>query len=201
MKYPGSRAAPSAPTRAGMALSCLIGLGLLTGCAPGSGLTPVAEYNGNIYHLGVGDQVRVITYGETQLSQEFRIGDGGNIAMPLLGGVRAEGLTSNQLSDNIAAQLKQRNLLRNPSVAVEVVEYRPISVLGEVAKPGQYPYQPGMTMLTAVAAAGGFTYRAVENYGYVVRLNDANTTPVIGKILPQNYVKPGDVVKIYERYF
>ena len=89
--------------------------------------------------------------------------------------------------------------MRNPSVAVEVVSYREVSVLGEVAKPGQYPYQPGMTLLTAIAAAGGFTYRAVEDYAYVVRDIDSKT--VAGKITPQDYVKPGDVIKVYERWF
>ena len=82
---------------------------------------------------------------------------------------------------------------------MEVETYRPISVLGEVAKPGQYPYQPGMTMLTAIAVAGGFTYRSVEGYAMVVR--QAQPDAVTGKILPQDYVKPGDVIKVYERLF
>ena len=200
MLHQAAGIASSAAPRRVFASLCIMGLAALAaGCSPGGDLTPVADYNGNVYHLGVGDQVRVITYGEQQLSQEFRIGDGGNIAVPLLGSVHAEGLTSNQLGENIAGQLRQRNLLRNPSVAVEVIVYRPVSVIGEVAKPGQYPYQPGMTMLTAIAAAGGFTYRSVENYAYVVRQD--NPTPVVGKIAPQNYVKPGDVIKVYERYF
>ena len=69
----------------------------------------------------------------------------------------------------MAAALRRGNLVHNPSVAVEVIAYRPIYVLGEVNKPGQYPYQPGMTVVTAVAVAGGFTYRAVEGYAAVVR--------------------------------
>jgi polysaccharide export outer membrane protein len=77
--------------------------------------------------------------------------------------------------------------------------YRPIFVLGEVAKPGQYAYAPGMTMLTAVAVAGGFTYRAIENYASVVRTtgNEADE----GKITPRSFVAPGDVVKVFERRF
>jgi polysaccharide export outer membrane protein len=177
----------------------LLAFVLLNGCAPGSDLPPIPPYNGGIYRLGVGDQIRLITYGEDQLSEEFRLGDGGNIAVPLLGSVHAEGLTASELGTELADQLRSKNLFRNPSVSVEVTAYRQISVLGEVAKPGQYAYQPGMTMLTAIASAGGFTYRSVEGYAYVVR--QVQNKAVIGKILPQDYVQPGDVIKIYERYF
>ncbi len=179
-----------------LALAPLVGL---AGCTPGSGLVQVPQYDGTVYHLGVGDQVRVITYGDQQLSADFRIGDSGAIAVPLLGSVRAAGLTSVQLASSIASELQSHDLIRKPSVSVEVTTYRPVSVLGEISKPGQYAYQPGMTMLTAIAVAGGFTYRAVEGYAMVVRQNGATTT--IGRISPQDYVRPGDVIKVYERYF
>ena len=121
------------------------------------------------YSLGPGDQVRIITFGEDNLTGEFRVNDSGNIALPLVGAVHAAGLTSGDLEAAVAAALRRGNLVRNPSVAVEVIAYRPIYVLGEVNKPGQYPYQPGMTVVTAVAVAGGFTYRAIEDYAGVVR--------------------------------
>ena len=126
-------------------------------------------------------QIRVITYGEDQLSHDYRVGDDGSIAVPLLGPVHAEGLTTGQLSARIGDDLRARKLL------------------GEVAKPGQYPYQPGMTMLTAATVAGGFTYRAVQAYAYVVRLDGRRT--VEGRLLPGGFLKPGDVVKFYERTF
>ena len=182
-----------------VALAALIPLASLVGCAPGAGLPQVPQYDGTVYHLGVGDQVRVITYGDQQLSTDFRIGDSGAIAVPLLGSVRAAGLTSVQLASSIANELRTHDLIRKPSVSVEVTSYRPISVLGETSKPGQYAYQPGMTMLTAIAVAGGFTYRAVEGYAMVVRQNGPTT--IIGRISPQDYVMPGDVIKVYERYF
>jgi polysaccharide export outer membrane protein len=86
---------------------------------------------------------------------------------------------------------------------VEIAQYRPISVLGEVTHPGQYPYQPGLTMLGAVALAGGFTYRAVTSYGTDIRSegpsgSDATTK---GRIAPDSRLQPGDVVTILERYF
>jgi polysaccharide export outer membrane protein len=89
--------------------------------------------------------------------------------------------------------------MRDPSVAVQVLAYRPIFVLGEVSKPGQYPYQPGMTMLTAVAAAGGFTYRAVEDYAADIRTQDGKVTE--GNVTPEAFLAPGDVIKVYMRRF
>ena len=177
----------------------LFALGLLAGCTPGSGLPVLSATRASVYQLGVDDQIRVITYGEDQLSEDFRIDDSGNIAVPLLGSVHAAGLSTHQLGEQIAQGLQDKKLLRSPSVSVEVTAYRPIFVLGEVAKPGQYPYQPDMTMLTAIASAGGFTYRAVQGYTYVIRQEDKKA--VEGRLLPQSYVKPGDVIKIYERNF
>ena len=171
----------------------------LAACTPGSGLTPVAEYKPDVYRLGGGDRIRVITFGEEQLTGEFRVDDTGRIALPLLGSVKAEGLTPEQLDGVIADGLTRRKLLRDPSVAVEVVAYRPVFVLGEVAKPGQYPYQPGMTMQTTVAVAGGYTYRGVQDYASVVRSNGGQATE--GLVRPSSFVALGDVIKVYERRF
>ena len=90
-------------------------------------------------------------------------------------------------------------MLRKPSVSVEVATYRPIYVLGEVNKPGQYPYQPGMTVVSAAAVAGGFTYRAVEDYASVLRTTDGDSTE--GKASRQALVQPGDVITVFERRF
>ncbi|MDQ2763265.1 MAG: SLBB domain-containing protein, partial [Pseudomonadota bacterium] len=108
-------------------------------------------------------------------------------------------LTTEQLDKRISDELKARKLLRDPSVSAEVLAYRPIFVLGEVAKPGQYPYQPGMTMLTAVAVAGGFTYRGVQSYASDIRTT--NGKAIEGNITPLSFVAPGDVIKVYERRF
>ena len=113
--------------------------------------------------------------------------------------MKAEGTTPDQLSAGISAELRRRKLLQDPSVAVEVVAYRPVFVLGEVAKPGQYPYQPGMTMLTTVAVAGGFTYRGVQDYASVVRTT--GNQAVEGKVTPLSFIAPGDVINVYERRF
>ncbi len=173
---------------------------MLTGCGgPGSGLPMLPEASHGSYALGPGDQVRIIVYGEDNLTGEFRVNDSGNIAVPLVGAVHAAGLTSSGLETAVGSALRRDNLVRNPSVAVEVIAYRPIYVLGEVNKPGQYPYQPGMTVVTAVAVAGGFTYRAVQGYAAIVRTADG--TAVEGRASRQSFVRPGDVITVLERRF
>jgi polysaccharide export outer membrane protein len=171
----------------------------LAACTPGADLQPMPPYEESGYRLGGGDQVRVITFGVDQLSGQFRVDDTGHIAMPLVGNVSASGLTPSELAASLKKKLGAGGFVRNPSVSVEVLAYRPIFVLGEVAKPGQYPFQPGMTMLTAVAVAGGFTYRAVEDYASDIRTVNGQATQ--GKIMPSSFLAPGDVVKIYERHF
>ncbi len=172
---------------------------LLASCAPGRNLPPLPPTSDAAYRLGPGDRVRLITFGEQQLTGEFRVSDNGTIAVPLIGSTKAGGLTSRQLSEAIAAELQRRNLFKDPSVVVEVVEYRPIFVLGEVSKPGEFPYQPNMTARTAVAGAGGFTYRAVEDRASVVRMTGSK--PVVGLATGATVLQPGDVLRIYERNF
>ncbi len=165
----------------------------------GQGLQDVPPYDPTVYRLGVADQLRIVTYGDEQLTRDFRVNESGGVAIPLIGTIQASGLTTTELADRIAEALKSKQILRNPSISVEVTSFRPISVLGEVVKPGLLPYQPGMTMLTAVAAAGGFTYRGEQGFAYVIR--QEGRAQVVGKLLPQDYVKPGDTIKIYERFF
>jgi polysaccharide biosynthesis/export protein len=172
---------------------------VLAGCMPGDDLPVLPALADQEYRLGSGDVVRVITYGEDPLTGEFRVGDQGVVALPLIGNIGAAGRTPGELAEAIAAALKKGDLLRKPSVSVEVATYRPIYVLGEVNKPGQYPYQPGMTVVSAAAVAGGFTYRAVEDYASVVRIVDGES--VEGKASRQALVQPGDVITVFERRY
>jgi polysaccharide biosynthesis/export protein len=174
---------------------------LLGGCAPGRDLAPLPPPADAEYRLGPGDQVqvRIITVGDEALTGEFRVGDSGRLALPMLGSVRAAGLHPAALEQAITGMLTRAGLERDPSVSVEVTGYRPIFVLGEVNKPDQFPYQPGMSVVAAVALAGGYTYRAVEDYVAVVRT--AGGAPVEGRASPEAPLRPGDVVKVFERRF
>lgn len=170
------------------------------GCAKyGEALPLISDADADEYHLGPGDQVRILTFGEEQLTGEFRVNARGDIALPLVGNVHAAGLTPDQLEDATRRLLVRSKLYKNPSVTVEVINYRPIFILGEVARPGQYSYQPGMTVLTAVAVAGGFTYRAVEDVFSLLRAT--NGKAVEGRAERQTLVQPGDVITVYERRF
>ena len=188
---------PQALKRASLGLVCVCLS--LTACQPGANLPRLAETPDGPYRLGVDDQVRVITFGQEPLTGQFRVNDRGNLAIPLLGSIPANGLTTVGLEHGIEDRLKEKKVLLNPAVSVEVTGYRPVFILGEVTKPGQYPYQPNMTVLTAVAIAGGFTYRAQTGYASVVRAE--NGSDVEGKVTRTTRVRPGDVIDIFERYY
>ena len=137
-------------------------------------------------------------FGHEDLSGEFEVDGSGNVSLPLIRNIKAEGLTVRQLEQTIAERLSPDYLL-NPSVSVEVLNYRPFYIYGEVTKPGSYPFVSGMTVVNAVAMAGGFTYRARTGSVRIVRGNDPQRKQVTAdKDTP---VLPGDVIEVPERYF
>lgn len=171
----------------------------LAACASGGRLEPLPPPRPGPYVLGAGDTVRIIVFNQKQLTDTYELDDSGTIDLPLLGVIRAAGLTTPELAQKISSRLKAGGILLYPSVAVEITRYRPFYILGEVNKPGQYPFRPGMTVLTAVSLAGGFTYRAVESYAGIVRVMDGH--PHEYRAEADALVQPGDVVKIFERHF
>jgi polysaccharide export outer membrane protein len=168
----------------------------LAGCEE---LPPLPAGETGLYRLDAGDQIRVMTYGDDRLSGTFRVSDSGTVEFPLLGPVKARGLTAEGLEGEIAAALQTRQLLNHASVSVQVESYRPVFILGEVSRPGRYPYEPGMTVLTAVAAAGGYTYRAARSEALIERR--VGGAAVQGRAPMTETVEPSDVITIRERYF
>lgn len=150
------------------------------------------------YHLDAGDKVRVVVYGQEGLTNSYTVGASGTITMPLIGAVRARGLTPARLSAAVAARLRD-GYIRDPSVAVEVETYRPFFILGEVAAPGQYPYVPNMTVEQAVAIAGGFTPRARQGAVQLTRSNAAGS--VRADVPVGTPLHPGDSIVVGERWF
>ncbi|MBK1658514.1 polysaccharide biosynthesis/export family protein [Paracraurococcus ruber] len=167
---------------------------------PGAGLPPLPDATQAAYRLGPEDQVRVTVFNDPRLTGDFRVSDAGTIALPLVGTVAASGHTTQEVERGIEREMKQKNLFRDPSVAVQVTSYRPIFVLGMAEKPGQFPYQPGMTALTAVAVAGGFNYRAIRDYVSVTRIGP-DGRPAEYRATREALVQPGDVVTVFERRF
>ncbi len=166
---------------------------------PGSTLPALPPSPSGAYRLGPGDAVQVQIYDQPQLSGAFDIDDSGNIDMSLLGLVPAGGRTTAELADTIATRLQARHLILAPSVTAEISRFRPFYILGEVNAPGQYPYRPGMTVLTAISIAGGFTYRAVQGYVGVTR--DIGAQAVQYRAETFAMAAPGDVITVFERRF
>ena len=150
------------------------------------------------YRLGAGDKVRIITFGEEALTGEFLVGAAGTASLPLIGDVKAQGLTLAQFQQAVETALRA-GYLKNPRVSVEVLNYRPFYILGEVNKPGEYPYTSGLTVLNAVATANGFTYRANTRKVFIKRADSAveQSFPLTSTTL----VAPGDTIRISERWF
>lgn len=156
------------------------------------------EQEDTSYTLGSGDKLRVVVFGQEGLSASYSVDTAGNITMPLIGAVRARGLTTAGLQQAVVAKLRN-GYVREPHVAVEVEIYRPFFILGEVTLPGQYAYVPNMTVETAVAIAGGYTPRAFKRQIEINRPVDGLTEK---RVVSPNYpVRPGDTVHIAERWF
>jgi polysaccharide export outer membrane protein len=150
------------------------------------------------YRLGAGDKIRVITFGEDSLTGEFQVAGSGKVSFPLIGEVQAAGLTVPEFQRGVESALKE-GYLKEPRVSVEVLNYRPFYILGEVNKPGEYPYTNGLTVMNAVATAEGFTYRANMKKVFIKRADSEKeeSFPLTGT----TPVAPGDTIRIAERFF
>lgn len=173
----------------------------LCGCGYFPGLQPANQSMFDSveqpYTLDTGDKVRIIVLGQTDLSNVYALDQSGQISMPLIGLIDARQITAAELEKRIASRLT--SLIREPRVTVEVETYRPFFILGEVTNSGQYPYVNGMTAQTAVAIAGGFTPRAKQSSVEVTRQASGE---VVRSTVPLYYpIRPGDTIRVHERWF
>jgi polysaccharide export outer membrane protein len=184
-----------------------LAMALLAGCA-GTGHPPcveaptgvvsaAAEADSSIasYRLGPGDRLRLTVFRQPDLSGQFALDGEGRLALPLVGEIPANGMTVRRLEAAIAQRFVEENLLIEPRVAIEVLTYRPFYVLGEVRNPGEYQYQDGMSVMNAVAYAGGFTYRAKTTGMSVVRDGCSYDAR------PETVLQPGEILLVPERFF
>ena len=170
----------------------------LCGCAPHYYGDDLRASMDAPYRLASGDRLRVIVFGQENLTNSFAVDGAGNVAMPLIGLVHAQGLTTAELASSLEARLRG-GYLREPKVSVEVEAFRPFFVLGEVGSSGQYPFVNGMTAQTAVAIAGGFSPRGAQDGVDVTRNIDGKTATAY---VPLNFpIRPGDTVTVRERFF
>jgi polysaccharide export outer membrane protein len=119
--------------------------------------------------------------------------------MPLLGSIEGGNKTARELELLIADSLTRGGYLVDPRVAVQIIQFRPYFILGEVGAPGAYPYMTGLTIRMAVATAKGFTYRANTRRVYIQRAGES--VERFYELTPTTAVLPGDTIRIVERFF
>lgn len=156
----------------------------------------VAETDGP-YLLDSGDKLRIFVYGQPNLSRIYTVDHGGMITVPLIGAVKARGLSTFDLEGVVRTRLGSE-FVRNPQVTVDISQNRPFFILGEVRNAGQFPYVSGMTVQTAIAIAGGYTERGSDRTFRITRRINGFVEQIDA---PSDYVvKPGDTIYVYERF-
>lgn len=150
------------------------------------------------YRLGSGDKIKVTVFNEIQLSGEYQVGADGSVALPLVGNVPVLGKLPSEVA-TAYEDLLGKDFLRNPRVSVEVTQYRPFYIVGQVRMPGQYPYTVGLTVWSAVAVAQGLTPRGRESYVFIRKYGEANEERY--RLTPDLRVYPGDTIRVAERFF
>lgn len=165
-----------------------------------SAASPVASADEffKAYRLGTGDQIRLIVFGEEDLSGEFTIDDAGNASLPLIGNVKASDLTVREVEAAVRAKL-QEGYMKEPRISIQVLTYRPFYIYGEVEKAGEYPFVIGLDIRKAVATAGGYTYRANSKRVYITRAANGQREEL--RTDEPTIIFPGDVIEIPERFF
>ena len=184
-------------------LFLVVGL-LVAGCGAGN-LGPASEADqkaildsaGNL-RLQAGEKIRITVYGEASLSGDYQIDPSGFLSLPLAGTIKAAGLTQAELKQELSQKLRSE-YLKNPRVTVSIVEFRPFYILGEIEKPGSYPYSSGLNVLSAIAIAGGTTYRGSRSTVLIQHPGKSGMReyPLTGSIP----ILPGDIIRIPQRYF
>jgi protein involved in polysaccharide export with SLBB domain len=177
-----------------------------SGCGMGSSLGPVSEAEQKSImeaaraspRLQAGEKIRINVYGESSLSGDYQIDPSGFVSMPLAGTVKAAGFTQAELEQELAKKFRTE-YLKNPKVTVSIIEFRPFYIMGEIEKPGSYPYTSGLNALSAIALAGGTTYRASKSTILIQHPGESGLReyPLTGSIP----IMPGDIIRVPQRYF
>ena len=150
------------------------------------------------YRLGPGDRLSVVVFGQDDLSGELAVDGQGRISMPLLGQVQAQNKTVNELQQILTDMLAVDYLI-DPRISVDVTNYRPFYIYGQVNKPGSYPYVSGITVRQAVALAGGYTRRASEEPVSITRTTPKELLDIEANL--KTVVLPGDTIEVFRRLF
>jgi polysaccharide export outer membrane protein len=185
-----------------LAGGAMLALAACAGGATPTGVAPEphagAPVNALEYRLGNGDEVRVIVFGENELSGTFKVDGSGFIALPLVGNMDVKGKTLREFEEALTAKLKE-GYMNEPKVSAEVANFRPFYILGEVQQPGTYPFTSGLTVQNAVATARGYTYRADQRRVFIKHQGEIKETET--RVTTTTPVMPGDTIRVPERLF
>lgn len=180
---------------------CLVPATMLGGCSsPTASMPTLASTPAGPYRVGAGDKLHVVVQDLDAANGDYTVEDTGAISLPYVKQINVAGKTYREIEQGITAALVQQGIMTGtPVVNVGAVELRPFYVTGEVNKPGQFTYRQGMTVLSALSAAGGYTYRAKTGEVAITRTVDGKE--VTAKAVETTQVLPGDTIRVYERWF
>jgi polysaccharide export outer membrane protein len=160
--------------------------------------------------IGAGDVFNLTIVGEDKLPREFRVAPDGTVDLPYIHRVQVAGLEPQEIADLVRKKLVEGDVLRDPSVAVDVKEYnsKRVVVLGQVQKPGSFPLTPGFTLIQAISQAGGFNSIANRDRVNLTRKNGTQSRTIVLSAdaitdgsLPDIPLQSGDTIFVTERVF
>lgn len=164
-----------------------------------AGLTVFPPVKSAEYKLTTGDKIRVVVQDLKDANGEYTIDQTGSISLPMIKEVNVSDKTLREAQAAIEQAFVSQQILIRPKVSIQAIELRPIYILGEVGKPGEYPYRDGLTIFAAVSLAGGYTYRADLKSMVVTRT--VNGRRITGSGNENTEVMPGDQIRVVEKWF
>jgi len=206
MAFGHSKSTP-VKAKSAIVLGLVLATGLMSACTPTGDLGPAGPAEQQkliaaateVPRLLPSEKIRITVFGETSLSGDYQIDPSGFVSLPLAGTIKAAGLTPTELEGELVKLLGAGQYLKNPKVTVSIIEFRPFYILGEVEKPGAYPYVGGINVLSAIAIAGGTTYRASRSTILIQHPGEEGLREY--SMSPPIPVLPGDIIQVPARYF
>lgn len=150
------------------------------------------------YKISVGDEIALNVFDNDPMTNTYIVSTNGSVSLPLIGNVRAQGLTVDEFIAAAEEGLRFE-LINSPRVSAQIVGFRPIYVLGEVKQPGGYEFNFDMNIYGAIALAGGYSFRAHRDYVFIRRAGSTDESRYT--ISPSLMVRPGDTIRIDQRSF
>jgi protein involved in polysaccharide export with SLBB domain len=160
--------------------------------------------------VGAGDVFWLTIVGEEKLPKEFRVAPDGSVDLPYIHRVQVAGLEPQEIAELVRKKLIEGEVLRDPSVAIDVREYnsKRVVVLGQVQKPGSFPLTPGFTIIQAISMAGGFNSIANRDRVNLTRHTGKESKTIVLSVdaitdgsLPDIPLQAGDTIFVAERIF